>query len=91
MAKRETGVPAGGPPVSEPLRCAFGRNLRRARQNAGLSTYDVEERTGVRRHHLAQIEAGKSNVTIETMAQLAKVVDHDLQHLLAEPADDIRT
>ena len=40
--------------------------------------------TGLTQQYLSLIEAGQQNVTIKTMALLAKVVDHDLLHLLQD-------
>lgn len=40
--------------------------------------------TGLTQQYLSLIEAGQQNVTIKTMALLAKVVDHDLINLLQE-------
>jgi len=40
--------------------------------------------TGLTQQYLSLIEAGQQNVTIKTMALLAKVVDHNLIHLLQE-------
>lgn len=40
--------------------------------------------TSLTQQYLSLIEAGQQNVTIKTMAPLAKVVDHDLINLLQE-------
>ena len=40
--------------------------------------------TGLTQQYLSLIEAGQQNVTIKTMALLAKVVDHNLIYLLQE-------
>lgn len=62
----------------------FGANLKAARLKANLKQSDVAAMTGLTQQYLSLIEAGQQNVTIKTMALLAKVVDHDLIHLLQE-------
>lgn len=62
----------------------FGINLKAARLKANLKQSDVAAMTGLTQQYLSLIEAGQQNVTIKTMALLAKVVDHDLINLLQE-------
>jgi DNA-binding XRE family transcriptional regulator len=62
----------------------FGINLKFARLKCNLKQSDVAAITGLTQQYLSLIEAGQQNVTIKTMALLAKVVDHDLIHLLQE-------
>ena len=62
----------------------FGVNLKEARLKSNLKQSDVAALTGLTQQYLSLIEAGQQNVTIKTMALLAKVVDHDLLHLLQE-------
>ena len=62
----------------------FGSNLREARLKSRLKQSEVAALTGLTQQYLSLIEAGQQNVTIKTMALLAKVVDHDLINLLQE-------
>jgi len=62
----------------------FGINLKAARLKSNLKQSDVAAMTGLTQQYLSLIEAGQQNVTIKTMALLAKVVDHNLIHLLQE-------
>ena len=62
----------------------FGSNLREARLKSHLKQSEVAAKTGLTQQYLSLIEAGQQNVTIKTMALLAKVVDHDLINLLQE-------
>ena len=62
----------------------FGFNLRKARLKSCLKQSEVAAMTGLTQQYLSLIEAGQQNVTIKTMALLAKVVDHDLINLLQE-------
>ena len=62
----------------------FGINLKAARLKCDLKQSDVAAMTGLTQQYLSLIEAGQQNVTIKTMALLARVVDHNLIHLLQE-------
>jgi DNA-binding XRE family transcriptional regulator len=62
----------------------FGINLKAARVECNLKQSEVAAMTGLTQQYLSLIEAGQQNVTIKTMALLAKVVDHNLIHLLQE-------
>jgi DNA-binding XRE family transcriptional regulator len=62
----------------------FGINLKAARLKCNLKQSEVAALTGLTQQYLSLIEAGQQNVTIKTMALLAKVVDHNLIHLLQE-------
>ena len=62
----------------------FGVNLKSARLKSNLRQSEVASVTGLTQQYLSLIEAGQQNVTIKTMALLAKVVDHDLLDLLKE-------
>jgi DNA-binding XRE family transcriptional regulator len=66
------------------LQRIFGVNLKEARLKSALKQSDVATMTGLTQQYLSLIEAGQQNVTIKTMALLAKVVDHSLIHLLQE-------
>ena len=82
MAKSDGGEAREPAPLSEEVRVVFGKNCRDARLKKGLSQQEVAAATGIAQPRLAQIELGKINVTLETMMRIARVVDHDLLHLL---------
>jgi transcriptional regulator with XRE-family HTH domain len=71
-------------PISEQQRIEFGACVRAARQKAGLSQRDLAETTGLQQNHISNIEQGKLNITLDTMAVLAKALDLDLRVLLAQ-------
>lgn len=50
-----------------------GLNIREARQKAGLTQLQVHERTGLTYRHYQNIEAGRVNVTLETLHRLSVV------------------
>jgi transcriptional regulator with XRE-family HTH domain len=64
------------------LRKTFGENLREARQKAGLTQAQVAEATGQDRAYVSHVERGVHNVTIETMAEMARVVKRSVADLL---------
>jgi transcriptional regulator with XRE-family HTH domain len=67
-----------GTPVSR----ALGENVRRLRLERGLSVVDLAARSGVARATLTQLESGRGNPTIETIAALAAVLGADADRLL---------
>jgi len=62
---------------------AFGRRFRRARIEAGLKPRDIEAKTGVSRALLRQIEAGQDNLTLDTLAALARAIGVPVSVLVA--------
>lgn len=71
-----------GEKSQEEFQVLFGRNLKAARLKSGLKQSEVAALTGLTQQYLSLIEAGQQNVTVRTMALLAKVVDHDIIDLL---------
>jgi transcriptional regulator with XRE-family HTH domain len=63
-------------------RFIFGRNFKRAREAANLSQRDVSSETGLTQGWVSAIERGEANVTIETMATLARLVRRAVPDLL---------
>jgi transcriptional regulator with XRE-family HTH domain len=75
--------PAGSNwPVSDDLRKIFGQNMRAARIKAGLTQAQLAERTGLTQQYVSLVEAGHQNITIDTMAALARVIGRDVSALL---------
>lgn len=69
----------------EELRALVGANLRSARLKADLSQSDVEALTGIRQHYISEIENGRWNITLDTMATLARAVGSDVRALFRSP------
>jgi DNA-binding XRE family transcriptional regulator len=80
--KPETGEGRPGGSAFEALQVLFGDNLREARLKASLTQRDIEVRTGIKQAYVSQIECGRLNPTLATMAALAGVVGKDLCALL---------
>jgi DNA-binding XRE family transcriptional regulator len=48
--------------------------LRVAREAAGISLRDLEERTGISRGNLSRLETGESNPTVSTLRRYAEAI-----------------
>jgi transcriptional regulator with XRE-family HTH domain len=64
------------------VRRVLAGNLRAERNRRRLSRSEVAERTGMLPSHLAAIEAGRGNASIEDMAKLAAILETPLWELL---------
>jgi transcriptional regulator with XRE-family HTH domain len=53
---------------------ALGKNLRRAREEAGLTQEEVAERSGVHATEVSRIERDKRDPQVSTVERLAKAV-----------------
>ena len=60
----------------------FARNLKRARERAGLSQEALADRAGLHRNAVALLEAGRRDVKLSTVAKLAKALDMDASGLV---------
>ena len=81
------GRPRGEPPksdepVSDDLPTLFGKNLREAWIKGNLTQAPVAERTGLTQQYVSPVEAGHQNITLDTMAALARAVGRDVSALL---------
>lgn len=62
-------------------RTVFGRNLRRARNLVGLSQYELEKACGIDQARISNIETGRVEPGIDTMARLAEAVGRPMWEL----------
>jgi transcriptional regulator with XRE-family HTH domain len=62
----------------------IGRNIKGARQKRGLRQSDVETAAGLSYRHYQNIEAGKVNVTIETLFRLSKLYKVHVEDLVKD-------
>jgi len=58
-----------------------GRNIKAARVRRGLRQVDVEEQIGLEYKHYQKIEAGKVNISLETLYRLAKLFRVSVEEL----------
>lgn len=84
-APRTDTLAANTDEAPDPLQILFGENLRTARLIAGLSQAELATRSGLTQQYLSKIETGHKNVTLRTMAALAKVVGREVSVLLRHP------
>lgn len=52
----------------------FGRNVRRVREERGLTQEDLEGMTGLRRSYISDLERGVRNPTIRALARIAEAL-----------------
>lgn len=60
------------------------RNVRRFRQERGLSLGELARRSGLSKQTLSKVEQGVGNPTVETLAALSGSLDLSLRRLLTE-------
>jgi transcriptional regulator with XRE-family HTH domain len=64
------------------VRGDLGRNLRRARKQAGLTQEEVAGRSGVHATEVSRIERGKRDPRVSTVERLAEAVEVSPSDLL---------
>lgn len=64
----------------------LAKNLRQARQRAGVSQEDLAARAGVDRTYVSGIERGLRNPTIDIVARFADALDTTTPKLLTRDA-----
>jgi len=60
------------------------RNVRRYRQERGISMGELARRAGIAKQTLSTIEQGQGNPTVETLGLIAAALDVTLRRLLTE-------
>ena len=70
--------------TSSRLQRKLGKAVRRLRKDLGFSQESFADAVGMHRAHMGEIERGESNVTLETLARLAKQLRLPVSALLAE-------
>lgn len=60
----------------------FARNLRNAREKAGLSQDALADKAGMHRNAIALLEAGKRDPKVSTVVKLAKALGVKASDLL---------
>lgn len=63
----------------------LGRRLRAARESAGLSVTELGERAGVSRRYVTEAEAGRANLSVLKLAELARALRTSLPALVDVP------
>ncbi len=52
----------------------FAKNMKKLREAKGLSQGDIHRATGIDRAYISNLEAGKQNPTLETIAKIAEAL-----------------
>lgn len=65
-----------------------GHRIKAARLKCGLRQVDVEELIGISARHYQKIEAGRVNVTLETIYKLARLYQSDVDKLMPKQRSD---
>lgn len=60
----------------------FGNNLKRLRIEKGISQGDIARKLDVSRSFISNIENGKTNPTLTTIAKLAKAISVPIDELM---------
>ena len=60
----------------------LGQNLKRIRMEKGISQGDIVRSLGIDRAFISNIENGKTNPTLATIAKLAKAVGVSIEELI---------
>lgn len=78
----------GAKPLSAELRTTFGENCWAIRIKKGLTQQEFAAAVGIPQPRISQIEHGKVNVTLETIARIARVLECEPLPLLAPRGAD---
>ncbi|MBI5362472.1 MAG: helix-turn-helix domain-containing protein [Planctomycetes bacterium] len=65
----------------------LGRRLRQARERAGLSVTSLADAAGLSRRYVTEAEAGRANVSVLKLAELARALRIPLAGLVDHPLD----
>jgi transcriptional regulator with XRE-family HTH domain len=69
---------------SDTVVVTVGKNVRKFRNEAGLSQEDVSKRCGIYRTYLSRIEGGTANPTVTVLDALAKSLQVKIEDLFME-------
>lgn len=64
--------------IKQGARKAIGDQVRRAREEAGLSLRELAIKADLSFNHIARIETGRYNVTIDTLSIIAEALGMEL-------------
>ena len=70
--------------MADDILIALGRRTRRRRLARGLTLREVAERSGVSPRYLVQLEAGRGNISVRRLADIAAALDTTLAALLTD-------
>ena len=60
----------------------FAKNMKKLREAKNMSQGDIHRATGIDRAYISNLEAGKQNPTLETIAKIAEALNVGTGELL---------
>lgn len=63
---------------------SIGKNIKRIRENAGMSQYDLAKKLNVSQAAVSQFENGKNPPKIDTLLKIASALHVDINNLLED-------
>lgn len=70
------------PACARKMASSMGEFISIARQEAGLTQYNITELTGISWRHLSPVENGQRGCTIETIIKIADACGCSIDHLI---------
>ena len=67
------------------VRQTIAANVRRRRNQLGLTQAGAADQIGIATRHLQKLEAGELNVTLNTLCKVAETLDIPMTDLFREP------
>jgi transcriptional regulator with XRE-family HTH domain len=67
----------------------FGRNLKKYRNEIGLSQEGFAKKAGLHRTYISAVECGKRSIALENVQKIAEALDVDIHILFIEDEDNI--
>lgn len=71
--------------IKQAARAIVGKTLRELRESAGVSQWALAKMTGLTQGNIARVEAGKYNVTLDTLALIANALDCNINFCIDDP------
>lgn len=71
----------------ERVRKDLGRRLAEIRRARGQTQEQLAELAGINTNYLARVEAGRENLTLDSVTKLANLLEVPVLHLFLPPAD----
>ena len=68
--------------MNQKIKELFGTRVRERRLALGLTQQELADRAGLHRSYIGEVELGRRNVTLESAAKIAKVLQVDVASLL---------
>jgi transcriptional regulator with XRE-family HTH domain len=65
----------------------FGKQVRSTRKALNLSQEELAHMAGINRSHMGQIERGKKNAGLTTVASIAEALNCSICHLLDDQSE----